>query len=637
MAVSSLERNRSQKQRNGERANVPKRRINIAFLFILACYLALMARLLYLQALHGAEIRQTAEQGREQKILLPAHKGTICDRNGRPLAVSLYSGEVGFDPVATRVDNLDAKTARKLEEKLSRSIQDAAPILQIPPAELTATIQKARGDFNPLKPRRFIRLKRDVSPEVAQMIHDARPRLLGFKVLDGSKRVYAGGDSAVHVVGFVRSDGVPQAGLEKGCLAWLNGASGFALAEVDNRMREIPDTVQKLVPARDGYDVHTTLDANIQHIVTEEAEKIVTDSHPAGVSVIALDPNTGDILALASLPNFDPNLDKRKELNKLPVEERKQHFSDRCIASLYEPGSTLKALTIAAALDTGIITPQTGFYCPGSITVNKKTIREAHSEVHGEETARDVLRHSCNVASAQIGMRMTAHKLHDADAKFGLLDKLSVNVPGSRAGRWSWDSNEKEYSEAKAARVAFGHSIVTTPLHVALAYATFANGGILMKPRLVTSLTDANGKTVQKFEPQTVRRVISPQTSALMTDMLRSVVSNGTAKTIAIPGYQFAGKTGTAQKYKAGKYVASFIGYLPASPSVKPRVVILVAVDEPSGEKHFGAEVAAPAFKAIATRLMQYWRVPEDDPNSTQFKAAQESIKHPEKLQIHHH
>ena len=622
--------------RSPERSSVQKRRINIAFLFILACYLALMARLLYLQGLHGAEIRQTAESKREQKIPLLARKGTIYDHNGRPLAVSLYEGEVGFDPSAALTDGRDAKTARKTEQELALSIQNAAPILQIPENELAATIQKARRDFNPRKPVRFVRLKRGVSLEAAQMIREARPHL-GFGIHDDSKRVYASGDSAAHVVGFTRSDGIAQAGLERGCRKWLDGANGFALAEVDDHKREIPDTIQKMIPARDGYDVHTTLDANIQRIVTEEAEKIVADSHPRGVSVIALDPNTGDILALASLPTFDPNPDKRKELNKLPKEEVPEHFRDRCIAHLYEPGSTLKALTIAAALDQGIITTETGFYCPGSITVNKKTIREAHSEVHGEETARDVLRHSCNVASAQIGMRMTARKLKAADEKFGLLDKLDVVVPGATAGRWSFDRNEKQFTEAKAARVAFGHSIATTPLHVALAYGAFANGGLLMKPRLITSLTDANGKTAQKWEPVVQRRVISQHTSVVMTDMLRSVVSNGTAKTIAIPGYQFAGKTGTAQKYTPGKYVASFIGYLPASPNVKPRVVIQVAVDEPTGEKHFGAEVAAPAFKAIATRLMQYWHVPEDDPNCTQFKAAEYSIKHPEKLLVHHH
>ncbi len=626
MAVSSL-----------NRSVVQKRRIKIAFLFILACYVGLMARLLYLQVLHGAEIHQIAAQGRERRIVLPARKGTIVDRNGRPLAASLYIGEAGFDPFDTLTTGKDAKTARKIETDLASSIQRAALLLQIPEAELTATVQKARADFNPHKPHhQFVRLKKGLSMDTALLIKDARPPLLGFGILDGSKRVYASGDSAAHVVGFVRSDGVAQAGLERGCRKWLDGASGFALAEVDDHKREIPDTIQKMVPSRDGYDVHTTLDANIQHIVTEEAEKIVADSHPRGVSVIALDPNTGDILALASLPTFDPNPGKRKELNALPKVEMDEHFRDRCVSSLYEPGSTLKALTIAAALDQGIITPTTSFYCPGSLTVSKKTIREAHSEVHGEETVRDVLRHSCNVASAQIGMRMTAKKLKQADEQFGLMDKLNLGVPGGIAGKWSCDPNEKQYSEAKAARVAFGHSIVTTPLHVALAYAAFANGGLLMKPRLITSLTDGTGKTVQKWEPQTVRRVVSPATSALMTDMLRSVVSSGTAKTIAMPGYQFAGKTGTAQKYTPGKYVASFIGYLPASPHVKPRVVILVAVDEPTGEKHFGAEVAAPAFKAIATRLMQYWRVPEDDPNCVQSKAAEYTIKHPEKLAIHH-
>ena len=179
-----------------------------------------------------------------------------------------------------------------------------------------------------------------------------------------------------------------------------------------------------------------------------------------------------------------------------------------------------------------------------------------------------------------------------------------------------------------------GHSIATTPLHVALAYGALANGGTLMKPRLITSLTDSRGRTVQKWDTQAVRRVISPQTSAQLTTMLRGVVANGTAKTIAMPGYQIAGKTGTAQKYAPGKYVGSFVGYLPAGPTVKPRVVILVAVDEPQGDKYYGGEVAAPAFAAIASHLMQQWHIPEDDPDGNQARVAQYNLKHPEKLHL---
>jgi stage V sporulation protein D (sporulation-specific penicillin-binding protein) len=174
--------------------------------------------------------------------------------------------------------------------------------------------------------------------------------------------------------------------------------------------------------------------------------------------------------------------------------------------------------------------------------------------------------------------------------------------------------------------VAFGHSITTTPLHVALAYAAIANGGLLMKPRLITSITDTNGNVRVKRDPRVVRRVISEETSASVREMLRAVVSDGTGRIAAVHGYQIAGKTGTAQKYKKGAYVGSFIGFFPASPGVKPRAVILVAVDEPHGA-YYGAEVAAPAFQAIASRLISYWHVPEDDPDATQYKLAVDGLR----------
>ena len=623
--------------RSMQQGNLQKERINIAFLTILACYLALMARLLYLQGLHGAETRLQATHHREHTIVLPARRGRIFDRTANVMATSLYAGDVGFDPKVTLAADKDAKTRSKIEKRLTQSIKAAALILHVPEADLDANLRKASAEFNPRKPQRFVHVKRNVNMQTALSIRDAH--LLGFEVHDGFLRDYAGNNCATQVVGYVNIDGKGQAGLERSCGSWLTGTDGRSIAETDDFHREIPETSRVVIPVKIGNDVHTTLDANAQYIATQEAQKIVDQYHPKGVSVIALDPNTGDILALVSLPTFDPNPGKRAELSLLPSLERQEHLRDRCTASLYEPGSTLKALTIAAALDRGIVTMDNGFYCPGELKVNNKTINCSHQEVHGDENLRDILRHSCNVGAAEVGMLMTAKTLYSADKQFGLLDKLDVELPGAAQGYWSFDSNEKQYTMAKAARVAFGHSIAMTPLHVALAYGALANGGLLMKPRLISSVTDSSGKLLKEWKPQVMRRVVSEHTSAVMTDMLRSVVSNGTAKIIATPGYQIAGKTGTARKYirNEAKYYASFVGYLPASPNVKPKVVIMVAVDEPEGSKFYGGEVAAPAFQAIASQLMQAWHVPEDDPGGVQFKTAQYNLKHPEKIHIRVH
>jgi len=299
---------------------------------------------------------------------------------------------------------------------------------------------------------------------------------------------------------------------------------------------------------------------------------------------------------------------------------------------LYKPGSTLKSVTVAAALDQGVITMNSHFGCSGNIRYGKKLIHcpvygpwDAHG--HGSVDANSLLEHSCNVAAAQIGVLMGHERLYKGDTDFGLFDKLDLDLPSAQHGRKSMDINEDENSIAKIARVSFGHSIVTTPAHVVRAYAAMANGGLLMQQRLVTQITDWQGKVVVEHKPKLIRRVISQQTSSLMTSMLTNVVTKGTGKVAAVKGYWVAGKTGTAKKYVPGKYAASFVGYLPASPTVKPRVVILVVVDEPQEGPHYGAQVAAPAFHNIATSLMNYWKVPQDDPQSIQFNTAQAGRK----------
>jgi len=601
-----------------------RRRMERAFWLILACYVGLVGRLLFLQGAHGTALRAEATKMREQKIPLKAHRGTIYDRDGRPLAVSLYSGTVGFDPSVVLPDPKDPKKTVRTEQALMASIPKVATILHMPEAALAEQVRQARAHYNPKHPDRFVRIAKDVPFEVAQQIRDAHPRLVGFGIEDGSKRVYSSDRDAASIVGFVSSDQIGLAGLERSCRSWLAGQSGYAVAEVDDHKREIPDTLQRLTPAMDGLDVHTTLDTNAQHIAMEEAQKVYDQFHPNGISVVIVDPNNGDVLAMVSLPTFNPN---PGQFELAPADTRRE----RCACQIYEPGSTLKALTISAALENGTIDLNSRFYCGGTLQVGNKVIHcvlegaAARKGGHGWETPIDILRHSCNVGAAQIGMKMGPKALFAYDTKFGLFDPLHVGLPGETRGRLSFDKNEKIYTDAKVARVAFGHSITTTPLHVAMAYAAIANGGILMKPRLIASTTDSNGKVVQKWQPQTARRVISAKTSAEVCEMLRAVVEAGTGKVAAIPGYVIGGKTGTAQKYRRGAYIGSFVGVLPCDPKVKPHVVILVAVDEPHGA-YYGAEVAAPCFHQIASRLAACWRIPEDDPDANQARIAAQNL-----------
>jgi cell division protein FtsI/penicillin-binding protein 2 len=616
--------------RNAVRHELPRQRVWVVFGLILFCYVGLVFRLLWLQGREGASIRAEAASRRRHKIELPSQRGSICAKDGSPLAVSLYSGRLSFDPGAMRTDDNDTRHAERNEKALSKAILALAPILKISPERLATTVSIARKNYQ-FNPRgrgfRDVQIAKDLPLDVATNIRNSPTTFPGFTLQDGSRRYYTSGVNTAQVIGFVSKDGRPLGGLEKACSKWLIGETGLARAEQDGRHRTIPDTLQRERPARDGLDVHTTLDPTVQHIVTEEAGKIAAKFHPAGISIVVIDPQTGDVLSLVSLPNFDPGQD----VSTVSLDSQ----WERCSTRLYEPGSTLKALTLAAALDNGTITENSYFNCDGHFSIGRKVIHCAHGEVHGSQNAEGILKHSCNIGAALVGLRMGAEKMQDTEARFGLLDKLEVGLPGEKRGYYSLDHTENINSQAKTARVAFGQSITTTPLHVAMAYAAIANGGTLKKPRLLTSLTDVSGAVVEKWDAQPGKRILKQQTCTEISRMLRGVVTEGTGKGTAVPGYMVAGKTGTAQKYKPGKYVGSFIGYLPASPQATPRAVILVAVDEPKGEHYFGADVAGPAFQAIASRLMQYWRVPEDDPDSTQAKTAADHIRYGAHIPAH--
>ncbi len=539
----------------------------------LGCYGLLWSRFVYLQLRSGDLSYQMAMRLRRQRTVLNASSGGIFDRGGHSLARSKYSGVLGFDPTVLHPANADSKKLAIIQARLTYSISVVAHIIGVTEAELRARVEHACVHLNSTRRVRFVTIRKDIPIEVCNAIRQWPRRLLGFGVLDSTRRFYACGASAAQVVGYVSSQGMGVAGLERTCGPYMRGTSGYVVAEVDQDRFEIPNTESERVPPTDGLDVHTTLDGAAQRIATEEAQKIADKYHPKGISIVIVEPTTGNVLTLVSIPTFDPNSGARAHIDL-------EALADRCSARLYEPSSTLKSLTIAAALDEGIITQSDRFYCSGTIMVGNQAIHCAMHGVaggHGVLDARGILQHSCNVGAAQIGMKMGAARLFEAMRKFGLLDKVEVGLPGEQRGRLSFDRREHIYTDAKVARVAFGHSIATTPLHMAMAYASLVNGGLLMRPRLIASVSDRSGRIRRSWSPEVVRRVISESTSTIMCDMLRNVVTMGTGKAAAVPGYLVGGKTSTGNKYSPGRYMGSFIGFLPASTKATPRAMILEA------------------------------------------------------------
>jgi stage V sporulation protein D (sporulation-specific penicillin-binding protein) len=590
---------------------VIKQRVEKFFLIVVIFYVGLVARLVYLQAINGGYYREKAAKLREQQIPLKAQRGAILDRDGKPLAVTTYTGMLVCDP-----------TLIKDHEKTAATV---AALIGATPEEILPLVSPQKLPNG--KQDRHVVVREGLSPDVVEAVRKARGDKNLRKLLEGialnerPERSYPAGRDAVQVVGLTMPDKSGKAkgalGLEQSYDAVLSGSDGFMRAEVDARRRVIPDTQRERRDHVDGYDIRLTLDSTVQHIAETELEAGCKEANPVGATAIVMDPKTGDILAMASAPSFDPH-------SRAGLASPEEPALNRAL-SLYEPGSTFKILTAAAALDSKIITPSTVFHCGGRLPIGRKTINcvlhgDSQRYGHGDETILEIMEHSCNVGTAQIGMKVGLEHMAQSLAEFGLMEKTGLNLPTDTRGRLGLGAEAQRGGAAKVARVAFGQSVMVTPLGLATAYAAIANDGALMKPRLVQSFQDQAGKVIQRFPPQKVRQVISPETAAELKKMLHAVVVSGTGKICAVPGYTVAGKTGTAQKvgrgakgYSSGKYVASFIGFLPAS---NPRAVIFVVVDEPRKGSYYGAQAAGPIFQKIAQQLMWYWKVEPDDPGS---------------------
>jgi stage V sporulation protein D (sporulation-specific penicillin-binding protein) len=591
-----------------------RHRVEKFFFVIASFYICLVVRLVYLQAIQGGFIRNEAAQARSRKIVLPATRGNFETRDGKPAAVTTHKFMLVADP--TIVEDPQG-TAAALAKLLGT---DSAAILPFVQQKLNAN-----G-----KPDRYEIIQREVDPEVVKAFKAAtedkkadrrvRKALQGVFLADRPERTYPGGSEGVHVIGMAKPgpDGrlKGSCGLEQSLNTLLAGSDGFMRAEVDPGGRIIPDTQIERNEPTEGVTVRLTIDSTIQHIVETELAKLTAEYRPQGATIVVMDPATGDVLAMASSPNFDPNEPKALAKSLDPLANHS--------LSLFEPGSTMKIITAAAALEKGVITPTTTFYCGGRYRLGNREIKcDTHGKAggHGTVNIRDIIVHSCNVGTAQVGLKLGMDNMEQALRDFNMLEKTGIGLSLDTRGRLGLGAESARNGSGKLGRVAFGQAVMVTPLAMATAYSAIANNGKLMKPRLVLSWQDANGRLIKSFAPEAGKQVVRPETAAMLKSLLEGVVTDGTGKGSAnIAGYTCAGKTGTAQRvpkgarsYVSGKYVASFIGFVPAK---QPRVSILVLADQPQGGKYYGAQVGAPVFRSIGQQVMTYLKVAPDDPGS---------------------
>ncbi|MBM3451062.1 MAG: penicillin-binding protein 2, partial [Armatimonadetes bacterium] len=514
----------------------PRARLRALLAFWVVCLVAVLARIAYLQTVRSDALSQMAVRQQSATVPLSASRGRIFDRHGRELATTMTVDSVFAVP--RRIADRDAFAAA------------VGPILGIGPGALADRLDPSRY---------FQWLGRRITAQQRERLEAlSLGDQIGFLAEDA--RRYPKGVLAAHLLGFVGIDSQGLAGLELSLDETLRGRPGEAIQPRDAIGREILEGRRVVTPARDGADVLLTIDEVIQHIAERELAQAVTAHRAVGGVAVVLDVRSGEILALANAPRFDPN--SYQKVNA-------RAWANRAIASVYEPGSTFKVLVTAAALDAGVITPRSTFFCPGTLRIpGNHVIREAHGEAHGTVRPVDVLRLSCNVGAAQIGAKMGATAMARYLSAFGIGTPTGVDLPGESPGILRPTSS---WSAADVYTHAFGQGVATTPLQMAAAIAAIGNDGKRMRPYVVAQLRDANGRVRRVAEETPAAQVLRPEVARSVVSMLVRGTVDGTGQAAAIDGYTVAGKTGTAQKpgpsggYAAGRYIASYVGLVPAS------------------------------------------------------------------------
>lgn len=562
-----------------------RRRVFTLLMLLVFLFVLLFLRITYLTTTLSAELtaRGVKQWTREGTVF--ARRGSILDTNGQTLVMSATAYIVNADP-------------RKISD-MSLFTQTICPILDL---DEESTSQKLSD-----KRKASVTLKRQVPRETADELRklqssgsEAIQKELKALLFDEDvRRVYLKNAFLVQTLGLTNVDGIGQSGLEAQYETLLKGAAGRTLRSVDGRSQTIYDRQNLYIEPQNGNDLKLTIDANIQAVCEKAMRECYEVNKAQAVHVIALDPYTGAILAMCSKPDYDPNNPPRAQVDAL-----NQMMRIRLITDAYEPGSTFKILTAAAALDAGVTTPEDSFYCSAKITVDGDTIR-CWGRPHEAETMAQALQNSCNPVFVELALRLGTERFYQYLRAFGLGARTGVDLQGEAAGILIPERNVKNVD---LARIGFGQSIAVTPIQLLSAACSVINGGRLMQPYLLKEAVSPDGTVIYRSQPKVLSHPVSEETSTLMRSLLEQVVSIGGAKNAAVPGYLVGGKTGTAQVYKEGKivrdvHIGSFLGFAPAN---DPRIALLVIVDEADTPVDYGGTTAAPFAGQILSDVLPY-------------------------------
>ncbi|MFY0545562.1 stage V sporulation protein D [Brevibacillus sp. H7] len=556
-----------------------RRRIFIALAIGIVLYSALITRLGYIQLVQGQWLQDEAKQLWGRNIPFEAKRGKILDRNGNELVTNTSVPSVMAIPAQIK-DPRD--TAKKLAVILGQKEEDIYKAIT-----KRVLINRVPGG-------------RKISAEKARQIQELA--LAGIQVAEDTERFYPNGAFASHLLGFTGIDNQGLTGLERVYDKFLKGTPGYVSFPADARGRMMPGESEQYVAPIDGMDMYLTIDSTIQSFIERELDQAMVAYQPDDVIAIAMNPKTGEILGMGSRPTFDPG-----KYREYPTETFDRNLP---IWKTYEPGSTFKIVTLAAALNEGVIKLEEGFFDPGYIIVAGKRLRCWKRQGHGQETMLEVVENSCNPGFVTMGQRLQKERLFEYIKKFGFGQKTGIDLIGEENGLLF---NLKNVGPVELGTTSFGQGVSVTPIQQMAAVAAIINGGKLMKPFVAKEWRDSvTHDVVGRTLPTEVRQVISSETSAKVRYALESVVARGTGGKAFIDGYRVGGKTGTAQKvrngrYMDGEYIVSFIGFAPAD---DPQILVYIAVDNPKALA-FGGLIAAPSVRSILESSLQYLKVPK--------------------------
>jgi len=596
--------------------NVPQRdRCILLTLLLVAGFSGLSLRLVHVQYLRHAELSERAERDYSRQVTIPSQRGVLFDRNGEQLSHNMPV----FNLIADRVQMSDPHIMRRAMSswggdyaKMLAAAGDTEEMFGIYRREVARIVghlldlpegeAQARLDFGS---RMEVILQRDMPEKEMRYVRERLDalRIGGLRFDRSTRRFYPGENALSHVLGYVDHSGRGMEGVEHTMNGWLSGEDGYRFIQIDRRGREIPAFRGEEKAARDGSNVHLTVDLGLQALVERELAVAMEEFQIEQLSAILMDPFTGDIVAMANLPDFNPNTRVGQRRNA-------------AVSDLIEPGSTFKVVAVAAALDLGLVNLETlinchnGYYSEGSLW-----IRDIGS--YGMMSVAQVVAKSSNIGTYKIARIVGQERFFEYVERFGFGRRTGVALTAEGVGNVQDSGNRIDFS-----RVSYGYAVSLTPLQLASAYCTLANGGTRMRPRLVRQVSDKDGNVIMSNPPVAEERVLQARTAAMMRRAMQGVVHpEGTGRRAEVPGYSAAGKTGTANMidpetghYDKQRNVVSFAGFLPAE---DPQLVCVIIASDPKpgdGVRAFGGTVAAPIFSRIGSRAMAYLDVPPSLP-----------------------